>query len=47
MRHGYRVVSGLAFALVMLWQGQVRAEAAYVDAADDRSVMKLAQASTD
>jgi len=46
MKHGYRVVSALAFALVMLWQGQVRAEVAYVDAADDRSVMKLAQAAT-
>jgi hypothetical protein len=46
MKHGYRVVSGLAFALVLLVQGQVRAEAVYVDAADDHSLMKLAQAPT-
>jgi hypothetical protein len=46
MKHGYRVVSGLAFALVLLWQGQVRAAAVYVEAADDRSLLKLAQAPT-
>ena len=40
MKHGYRVVMGVACVLVLLLQGQVRGEALFVDAADDYLVLE-------